>query len=386
MIKTKELLKKSLTLIFIIFFGIFLVRRPDLSFLGVKEGFEICFGTLVPSLFPFIFFASFMINSGAVNIFGKIFAFISKKIFFLPPAALPVIFLSMIGGFPVGAKGISELLEKKIINSKQAERMLKFCVNAGPAFILGVIGNTLIKNLKIAGIILTSQIISALIIAIILAFLEKNRENQKFDNIINARENSAIFRKTKVFNSNFKPKKISFAEALINSCESASSAIINMCFLVIIFNVLYIFLYSLQIIYFCDILLSGLGLPQEISKCFFQIILEVTKSCQMISNYGVFPQLLAFATSWGGFCVHFQIFSILKNLKINYLNFFLFRFLNACLSYFFTFLLIKMQNVNLDINSGNFPKTSTSIFGSAVLILCCVIFLLDLNFKSKTIN
>ena len=217
MIKTKELLKKSLTLIFIIFFGIFLVRRPDLSFLGVKEGFEICFGTLVPSLFPFIFFASLMINSGAANIFGKIFAFISKKIFFLPPEALPVIFLSMIGGFPVGAKGISELFEKKIINSKQAERMLKFCVNAGPAFILGVIGNTLIKNLKIAGIILFSQIISSLTIAIILAFLEKKQENQKFDNI--AHENSDIFQKTKVFNSNFKPKKISFAEALINSCE-----------------------------------------------------------------------------------------------------------------------------------------------------------------------
>lgn len=384
MIKTKELLKKSLTLIFIIFFGIFLVRRPDLSFLGVKEGFEICFGTLVPSLFPFIFFASLMINSGAANILGKIFAFISKKIFFLPPAALPVIFLSMIGGFPVGAKGISELFDKKIINSKQAERMLKFCVNAGPAFILGVIGNTLIKNLKIASIILFSQIISSLTIAIILAFLEKKQENQKFDNI--AHENSDIFQKTKVFNSNFKPKKISFAEALINSCESASSAVINMCFLVIIFNILYIFLYSLQIIYFCDILLSGLGFPQEISKCFFQIVLEVTKSCQMISNYGVFPQLLAFATSWGGLCVHFQVFSILKNLKINYLNFFVFRFLNALLSSFLTFLLIKMPNISLNINSGNFPSTSTNILGSIALVLCCLIFLLDINFKKKYIT
>jgi sporulation integral membrane protein YlbJ len=367
MIKIKKLLKKTLTLIFIIFFGIFLVRYPNLSFLGVKEGFEICFGTLVPSLFPFVFFASFIINSRAANILGKIFAKISEKIFFLPPETAPVIFLSMIGGYPVGAKGISELFEKKIINSKQAERMLKFCVNAGPAFILGVIGNNLIKNLRIAGIILASQIISALIIAIILAFLEKdNNKNYK--------------------NNNLKIKKICFSEALINSCESASSAIINMCFLVIIFNILYIFLYSLQIIYFCDILLSGLGLPQEISKCFFQIILEVTKSCQMISNYGVFPQLLAFATSWGGLCVHFQVFSILKNLKINYLNFFVFRFLNALLSSFLTFLLIKMQNISLNINSGSFPQTSTNILGSIALVLCCLIFLFDINFKKKYFN
>jgi len=375
MIKIKELLKKTLTLIFIILFGIFLVLHPDVSCLGVKEGFEICFGTLVPSLFPFVFFASFMINSGAANILGKIFAKISEKIFFLPPETAPVIFLSMIGGFPVGAKGISELFEKKIINSKQAERMLKFCVNAGPAFILGVIGNNLIKNLRIAGIILASQIISALIIAIILAFLEKdNNKNYK--------------------NNNLKIKKICFSEALIKSCESASLVMINMCFLVIIFNILYIFLYSLQIIYFCNRILSGLGFSQEISECFFQIILEVTKSCQMISNYNnyynynydLLPRLLAFATSWGGLCVHFQVFSILKNLKINYLNFFLFRFLNALLSSCLTFVLVKIQNINLDINSCNLPKTSTNILGSIVLIVCCLIFLLDINLKNKSKN
>ena len=371
MIKTKEFFIKSLTLIFIIFFGIFLVRHPDLSFLGVKESFEICFETLVPSLFPFIFFASFIIKSGASNILGKIFSPISKKIFFLPPETAPVIFLSMIGGFPVGAKGISELLEKKIINSKQAERMLKFCVNAGPAFILGVIGNNFIKNLKISSIILISQIISSLIIAIILAILEKNNKNNNKNNN---------------FYNNLQVKKIYFSEALINSCESASLVIINMCFLVIIFNILYIFLCNLQINYLFDKILSGLGFSREISSCFFQIIIEVTKSCQMISNYGIFPQLLAFATSWGGLCVHFQIFSILKNLKINYLNFFIFRFLNALLSSFLTFLIIKLKNINLNINSDNFPKTSTNILGSIMLILCCLIFLFDINFKNKSVN
>ena len=368
MIKTNLIYSKFLssfiTSIFIISLGIFLVLCPKESYFGVKEGINMCLNILIPSLFPFIFFSSLIVNSGVSKIIGNWFCFVSKHLFFLPSESFSVIILSLIGGFPVGAKGIVDLFEKNIIDSKQAERMLGFCVNAGPAFILGVIGNSLIHNMYIANIILISQIISSLLIATISGILSRKSEKTSF---YTKKENN----------------KISFICALIDSCESSSRAIIDMCVLIIFFNVLSIFLDKLQIISIFTIILSKFGFSQEISKCFPQIIMEVTKSCKMVSQNGIFPCLLSFATSWGGFCVHFQVFSIVKKIKINYLRFFAFRILNAFLSSFLVFIITKLENVKLYMRTIEIPQTSTHILGSIAVICCCLIFLLDINLKNK---
>ena len=48
--------------------------------------------------------------------------------------------LGIIGGYPVGAKTAISLYEKQYCTKAEAERMLSFCNNSGPAFILGVVG------------------------------------------------------------------------------------------------------------------------------------------------------------------------------------------------------------------------------------------------------
>lgn len=358
MIKIKSFFTELIITIFIISFGTFLVFRPDISFNGVKEGVSLCCNILVPSLFPFIFLSSFMINSGVSSRIGKVISPVSK-IFNLPESSLSVVLLSMIGGFPVGAKGISDLFERKIINKEQAERMIWFCVNAGPAFILGVIGNSLIKDMKIAQIILISQIFSSLIIALLLSLNKKQNETNKVE----------------------LSKKMSFSESLIYSCESSSFSIINMCILVIIFNVFSCFLGNLQFFSLCSRILPIFGFPEGVSEIFPQIIVEVTKACELISLNGAFPPLFSFAVSWGGLCVHFQVISIMKKIKINYLKFLSFRLLNAILSSFLTFLMIKFKNINLNIEKIDLPQYSTHFWGSIALVFCCLVFLMDVNFK-----
>ena len=359
----KNILFKLLTSISIISFGVFLVLYPKDSFFAVNEGINMCLNILVPSLFPFIFFSSLLVNSGVSKTIGKCFHFVSEYVFALPPESFSVVLLSLIGGFPVGAKGIIDLFEKKVINSEQAERMLRFCVNAGPAFILGVIGNSLINNMHVANIILISQILSSLSIALASGFFAKKTDNINYSKI--------------------KKSDTSFIYSLVNSCESSASATINMCILIIIFNVFSTFLDKLQIISIFDTISKGIGIPEKFFKYFPQIMIEVTKSCKMISQNGIFPCMLSFATSWGGFCVHFQIFSIVKKLKINYFNFFAFRFLNAVLSSFLVFLFTRLENIDFCIKKIEIPQTSTHILGSLAIICCCLVFLIDINSKNK---
>ena len=380
MIKIKNFFIELIVTIFTISFGIFLVVHPEISSNGVKEGISLCCNILVPSLFPFIFLSSFMINSGISSRIGR---FISpfSKIFNLPEPSLSVILLSMIGGFPVGAKGISDLFDRKIINKEQAERMLSFCVNAGPAFVLGVIGNSLIKDMKVAQIILISQIFSSIIVALFVSINKRDKTNVhykiycKYNLSINSQK---ISKPTHIIKSS---KKIPFSESLLYSCESSSFSIINMCILVIIFNIFYHFLDYLQILSICSKMLLVFGFSKGVSESFPQIIIEVTKACESIYLSGAFPSLFSFAISWGGLCVHLQVISIMKKIKVNYLKFLAFRLLNAVLSSSLTFLIIKMKNINLNVRKIDLPQYSANFWGSVSLVLCCLAFLIDINFK-----
>lgn len=70
--------------------------------------------TVVPSLFPFMTVASFLLRSGLGEAAGKPFDKVCEKLFRLPGVLAPVIIMSQIGGFPIGAKMTYELLKKML--------------------------------------------------------------------------------------------------------------------------------------------------------------------------------------------------------------------------------------------------------------------------------
>ena len=143
---------------------------------GAANGISYCLYTLVPSLFPFMVLSSFIIHSGISKFIGKLLQPVIQFLFYLPGSAGSVIIMSMIGGYPVGARGCMSLLEQGAITQKQAQRMLYFCVNAGPAFIISVVGGALLQNALIGLLLFFSQIAAMLVIGItlgIIARLEK---------------------------------------------------------------------------------------------------------------------------------------------------------------------------------------------------------------------
>ena len=65
------------------------------------------------------------------------------------------------------------LLEQGAITQKQAQRMLYFCVNAGPAFIISVVGSTLLQNALMGLLLFFSQIAAMLVIGITLGIIAR---------------------------------------------------------------------------------------------------------------------------------------------------------------------------------------------------------------------
>lgn len=118
----------------------FIFAKPYSVADGITEGLKICFYTVLPSMFPFMVLASYIVKSDIFSPVYKAIAPVTKLLFKQPPCTAGVIVMSLIGGFPIGAKMTASLLERGQITKNQAQRLNGFCINCGPAFAVTAVG------------------------------------------------------------------------------------------------------------------------------------------------------------------------------------------------------------------------------------------------------
>ena len=104
---------------------------------GVTDGIALCVRTVIPALFPFFVLSSTLLR-GAVP-FPRMEKALSALSGF-PRGAGSLILPCILGGYPVGARSVYQAYTEGIVKKTEAERMLAFCNNAGPAFVFGVLG------------------------------------------------------------------------------------------------------------------------------------------------------------------------------------------------------------------------------------------------------
>ena len=104
-----------------------------------SNGLLIWYRNMIPSLFPFMVLSGFIIRSGLSLKIGRWLQPILGFFFPLPSQMLYAIFMGFLCGFPMGAKMVADMLEKKQITEKEGEYLLAFCNNIGPLYMLGYV-------------------------------------------------------------------------------------------------------------------------------------------------------------------------------------------------------------------------------------------------------
>lgn len=151
--------------VLLLFSVIVLIVFPEIALSGASEGVELCLKTLIPALFPFMVLSSALLEALGTTHFS-ILKYICK-ICKMPPGSENVLLVSLLGGYPVGAKLVSESYDRGFISKKCAARLLGFCNNAGPAFIFGVVGRAF-QSFSTVLILWIVHILSAIITGAIL--------------------------------------------------------------------------------------------------------------------------------------------------------------------------------------------------------------------------
>ncbi len=196
-----------------------LLLRPQEAASAVRAGLALCAGTVVPSLFPFFAAISLLLQLGAAEALGRLCAPIMRPLFRMRGVCALPLLAGLLGGYPSGAKTAASLYAQGRITRQEAELLLGFCDNCGPAFLLGCVGAGVLGD-PAAGLWLYAvHILSALLAGLLLCRLSGDRGPVLLGSALPA-------------------APVSFPQALTSSVTGALASTLNVCAFVVFFQVL----------------------------------------------------------------------------------------------------------------------------------------------------
>lgn len=145
-----------LLLVFLLFF------RPDAALSGARAALILSGSTVIPSLFPFFFLSGLFLETDAAQKAGKLFSPLMRPLFGVNGNGAIPLLLGLLGGYPLGARTAASLYRKGALSDKEYTRLVGFCNNAGPLFIVGTVGAGMLGNVKAGYLLLAAHLSAAL--------------------------------------------------------------------------------------------------------------------------------------------------------------------------------------------------------------------------------
>lgn len=310
----------------------------------------LCSQMIVPTLFPFFVCASILIYSGFCETLSEIFKFCMKPLFNVSPSGSSAFILGIISGYPLGAITAGELYKNSYITKTEAQRLLAFCNNSGPLFILSSIGIAMYTEIKYGIILYVAHILAAITVGIIFRFYHRKD-----------------YAAPKTFMTT--PKRSAgeiFNIALQNSIQN----ILTVCGAVIIFSTASrMFLDLIPMSPTVDAFISG--------------ILEFVTGSLKVSNLTlpIAKRLIltAIIVGFAGISVHIQVIAVIAKYELSLLPYFIGKILHGLISGLYVYLYLLKNPITKAVF---YPSISKSLaVSSACEIVCmaivsflCVVF------------
>ncbi|MCD7846261.1 MAG: hypothetical protein LUG57_10530 [Oscillospiraceae bacterium] len=252
---------------------------------GARQGLSVCAATLIPSLLPFSVLANLLAAMGLPELLGHMAGGAMERLFHISPAGVQAFFLGLSGGYPLVASVVGELRRSGRVTKAEGERLLAFCNNSGPAFIIGAAGG--IFQSPRAGLLLYAAHVMA---AVTVGILFRGR-----------REDPSTAAEVSP------PEPLPFSAAFPAAVSKAVGSTMTVCGYVVLFSAL------LK-------LLTPLSALPPLARAAATGFLELGSGVAALAGLAPTPGVLAVAAlmlGWGGVSVHCQTLGVLDGTDIS---------------------------------------------------------------------
>lgn len=324
--------KKIISFIALLVVLLFLVTETERTTTCVKEALNLCVNAVVPSLFPFFVISGLLVKLGFVTVLGKAFMPVSRLFFNQSGKGAVVFLIGIVCGYPTGAKVISDMYKEKAFSRDDAERLLAFCNNSGPLFVIGAVGTNMLSNHSLGAVLYIIHLLSAVFVGIVFRKKKKiEKEKSEFD--IGAK---------------------SISQAISESVEGAVKSTLNVCGYVVFFSILCVMA----------------------KNVFLVSLLEVTTGAKNLIAYGFGEKLtfvlLSGVIGFGGICVLFQVQSAVCDTGLSLKFYILGKVMQGVISMALALLYVNLFEIKPAFATLPSPEDSANIV--AILFLISTVF------------
>ena len=277
-----------------------LLIHPNEATNSARDALLLCFNVIIPSLFPFFVLSKMMIDTGAAELLSRLLQGIMKPLFNVNGMGGTALAMGLIGGYPVGAQTAVSLYEKQLCTKKEAQRMLAFCNNAGPAFIFGFVGAGVFSSPHIGVVLYLTHITASVTIGVLFRWWGGRMDDNRLIPTKSTEHASA------------NPVQ-NFSSTFTNAVTSSFGTTLNICAFVIFFTVGVRILVVFGILPLIGNIFTPLGLNDGTIHNLLSGLIEMTGGLRELhGNITVNVTLAAFMLGWAGLSVHAQVLSFLS--------------------------------------------------------------------------
>ena len=195
----------------------FLVDAERLRAAAVNA-LSLCGNAVIPALFPFLAVSTLLISLGFSDWLSPLLSGLMTPLFRLPGLAGSALILGLVGGYPIGASTAVHLYRNGQLTREEAERLLTFCNNSNPVFLISVLGN-IFGDVRTGIWLWLIHLVSALLTGLLFREFGTSTARQ--------RPVMDVVR-----------QPVSFFSAFVSAVRSAASGMVSVCGFVVLFYVL----------------------------------------------------------------------------------------------------------------------------------------------------
>ena len=341
-------IKRSLPYIFVGFITVMLILFPQNATLYAKNSLDLCYSVIIPTLFPFFVCSGLLICSGVAQGLSKISGPIMRPLFNIGGPGASALVLGVLGGYPLGAVTACQLYESGYLSKTETERLLAFCNNSGPLFILGAVGCALYSSTKVGVVLYVSHIISTLFVGFLFRFYKKDKHTAPVYPINQSDDGFGQV----------------FSRVLANSVNS----ILTVSGAIVFFGVV------------SGIVTEHLPVNNGI-KAIIHGILEFSGGTVAIneSDFPLTLKLILSATCVGfsGICVHLQVASVVAKHHLSLATYFWGKILHGLFAGLLTFLYLVLSPLSVSVfKSTTAPMSGGFCMSSMYSVINILLFLI----------
>ena len=273
--------------------GAGLVAAPEASISGAKDGLTLCFNVIVPSLFPFFVLSSLVVDLGLAAYLGRAMEGCMRPLFRVSGRCSAALVLGFVGGYPVGARTALQLYEQGQCTKEEAERLLAFCNNSGPAFILGVVGAGVFSDRRLGLLLYLTHAAASVLVGLVFRFHGGPSKGR------------APLPRTPI-------ETVRLTAAFPAAVGKALASTLSICAFVVFFSVMLRLLSAFGLLSAAARAFAGFGLEEAWARRLITGLLEVSSGVSSLSGSGTGGvSMAAFMLGWAGLSVHCQVLSFL---------------------------------------------------------------------------